>query len=92
MRQFKRQAYGLAAFVMDAAQHFRNDGFGWICVRCERDFPVEAPYKGLPRFMREGEAESKTPKLANTAIAKWADAARTTLICPRCGNTERIDS
>lgn len=72
---------------------FYNDGFGFICKHCERElkekeFPQSHKHA---RFMREGEAESKQTALSNTALAKWLDKAQTTLICPNCGITEKID-
>ena len=67
--------------------NFYNDGFGWVCKACERDLEP-ADEAGHARYFREGEAEAKRPKLANPAMAKWLDAARTTLTCPRCGVTE----
>jgi rubrerythrin len=70
---------------------FYNDGFGWICRRCERELsPAEDP-DSVSRLMTEGEAESKHPKMANRALAKWADAGQTMLECPRCGITEALD-
>ena len=41
--------------------------------------------------MREGEAESKDPALANPALAKWADPEQRILVCPRCGITEPVE-
>lgn len=73
---------------------FYNDGFGFICKHCERELKEKedsANNNKQARFMREGEAESKQPKLSNTALAKWLDVAQTTLICPNCGITEKID-
>ena len=72
---------------------FYNAGFGWICKRCEREFALESivSEKKISRLMREGEAESKKPNFSSSALAKWADAARQTLICPRCGITESVD-
>jgi hypothetical protein len=71
---------------------FYNHGFGWICRHCERELaPPAAGANALPRFMREGEAESKQPALASAALARWADKAHTTLICPRCGITESVE-
>ncbi len=67
---------------------FLNDGFGWKCRHCHRELKKKA---GHSRFYLEGEAESKQPRLANAALAKWADAARTTLTCPTCGISERVD-
>lgn len=68
---------------------FYNDGFGWMCRHCEIELksgPDIEPRHS--RFMTEGEAESKSPELSNKALARWADAAQQTLICPRCGITE----
>lgn len=71
-------------------QDFFNDGFGWKCRHCHRE--LEADGTQHARFFLEGEAESKSPTLANSSLAKWADAARTTLTCPRCGITELIEN
>ncbi len=72
---------------------FYNDGFGWICKYCEREFTPqnESSNKKASRLMTEGEAESKNPKLSSPALAKWADAAQRSLICPRCGISELVD-
>ncbi len=71
---------------------FYNAGFGWICRHCERDLAETARQDDRPsRFMIEGEAESKQPEMSNQALAKWADPARRTLVCPRCGITELAD-
>lgn len=75
------------------SNNFYNDGFGWICKHCERELTMQKDNSGeeISRLMTEGEAESKNPTLSNSAMAKWTDAARRTLICPRCGITEPID-
>ena len=72
---------------------FYNAGFGWICRHCERDLAKQtnANDSRQSRLMREGEAESKQPALSSVALAKWADKAQTTLVCPRCGITELAD-
>lgn len=78
---------------MTELNDFYNDGFGWICRRCESELDTDkekSPSK-LSRAFREGEAESKTPTLANSALAKWMDKTRQVLICPRCGLTEAVD-
>lgn len=74
---------------MQETNDFFNDGFGWKCRYCNRELEAKEP--GPARFFLEGEAESKQPDLANSALAKWADVARTTLTCPRCGITELIE-
>lgn len=77
-------------------ESFYNDGFGWICRRCERELQTEG--KSDPeqqrhsRLLTEGEAESKTPMLSNRAMAKWADKLQSVLICPRCGVTETVEN
>lgn len=72
---------------------FYNDGFGWICKPCERELKFEQNVSGkeTSRLMREGEAESKQPRFSNLALAKWADVANQTLMCPRCGIVEPVD-
>ena len=68
--------------------NFYNDGFGWVCKACEREAGAGGSGGTHARFYQEGEAEAKRPVMANAALAKWADAAQTTLTCPRCGVTE----
>lgn len=72
---------------------FYNTGFGWICRHCERELKAEqvVAESEHARFYREGEAETKQPSLSNLALAKWADPARPTLTCPRCGITELVE-
>jgi hypothetical protein len=72
---------------------FYNEGFGWICRHCERDLKNQSNASNTKhsRLMREGEAESKQPEFSNVALAKWADKAQRTLVCPRCGITELAD-
>jgi hypothetical protein len=76
---------------MAELEKFYNNGFGWVCRRCETetgaadtDEPVSS------RLMREGEGESKRPVLSTRALAKWGDETRSALTCPRCGITESI--
>jgi hypothetical protein len=74
-------------------KNFHNDGFGWICKLCEHDLKQAEKVSGkkLSRLMTEGEAESKQPKLANLALAKWTDKTNRTLMCPRCGIIESVE-
>ena len=73
--------------------NFYNDGMGWVCRACERELAETAakPDTKLNRIMREGEAESKQPRLSNLALARWADKTRQALLCPRCGIVEQVD-
>jgi hypothetical protein len=71
---------------------FFNKGFGWVCRQCDSELSRTSTYSRThSRLLEEGEAESKTPQLSTLALAKWADAERRTLTCPRCAITERID-
>ncbi len=72
---------------------FYNDGFGWICRRCERELKQNdsSENEKHSRLMREGEAESKTPEFSNRALARWTDASQRVLVCPRCGITENAE-
>jgi rubredoxin len=75
-------------------ENFYNAGTGWICKRCESELKefenTGEQSENLPRVWREGEAESKRPQLA-APLAKWADAARNQLVCPRCNTSETVD-
>jgi len=75
---------------MAELNNFRNDGFGWICRACEAELRSPTENASHSRLLREGEAESKAPRFSNAALAKWTDASRTTLVCPRCGVTEAV--
>jgi rubrerythrin len=77
---------------MPELNDFYNDGFGWVCRQCEREFEREQrPGQEHSRIFREGEAESKEPELANRALARWTDKTRRFLTCPRCGITEPVE-
>lgn len=78
---------------MREIENFINDGFGWVCKPCTAELEADQPESdsNLSRIMREGEAESKQPRLSNPALAKWADDTKNTLMCPRCGLVEQID-
>ena len=77
---------------MPQLNDFRNDGFGWVCRLCDIDLAKgPSSEQRSSRIFREGESESKTPELANQALARWADPARRVLVCPRCGITEPVD-
>lgn len=77
---------------MPELKNFYNEGFGWVCRRCEQELKEEESPKDEKhsRLMREGEAESKNPRFSNAALAKWADNSQHTLFCPRCGVKESI--
>jgi hypothetical protein len=76
---------------MPETEHFVNDGTGWECKRCRETKDTDAaPDDGPGRFFREGEAEGGGPRLSSNSRASWADAAHTTLRCPRCGAEERV--
>jgi len=77
---------------MAELKEFYNDGFGWVCRRCEAEIGLtEAGGPVSSRLMREGEGERKQPVLSTRALAKWTDSSHRTLICPRCGITESIE-
>ena len=75
---------------MPELKQFYNEGFGWVCRRCEAEAgAANADGSVSSRLMREGESESKRPVLSTRALAKWSDETRTALTCPRCGITEK---
>lgn len=75
-------------------EHFVNEGFGWTCRRClqeerARETPPASP---RARFFSEGESEDRDPKLSAPALARWRDASRRALVCPRCGIEEVLSN
>ncbi|MBV9209666.1 MAG: hypothetical protein JOZ52_03500 [Acidobacteria bacterium] len=73
-------------------EHFINQGYGWLCKHCLSETETRASQSvGRARFFTEGEAEDKEPRLSSTALARWRDATRTTLFCPRCEVEEMVN-
>jgi hypothetical protein len=71
--------------------HFINLGYGWMCRHCAAEDEAGAvETKGPPRFFTEGEAETKEPVISTPALARWRDARRLALYCPRCGIEETV--
>jgi hypothetical protein len=72
-------------------EHFINYGYGWMCKHCLAETEAGAA-QGLERarFFTEGEAETKEPELSTPALARWRDASRQTLYCPRCAIEEAV--
>jgi hypothetical protein len=73
--------------------HFINYGYGWLCKHClaEMGERVGRVDSRRARFLSEGEAEEKEPSLSTAALARWRDASRRSLFCPRCSVEEMID-
>jgi hypothetical protein len=72
--------------------HFVNAGFGWVCKHCSPDVESRSGASAAQRarFFNEGEAEDKEPVLSTPTLARWRDATRRVLVCPRCGIEEMI--
>lgn len=78
-------------FSVIETTHFINTGFGWVCKHCGAEEEERAGRtEGRARFFSEGEAEAKEPSLSTTALARWRDATRRALVCPRCSVEETI--
>ena len=73
-------------------EHFVNNGYGWTCCHChEREETARVTEKSArARFFSEGEAEEREPKLSSAMRARWRDASRQTLVCPRCNVEEPV--
>lgn len=71
--------------------HFINAGFGWVCKHCSPEAESRSDASGKrARFFTEGEAEEKEPTLSTPSLARWRDATRRSLVCPRCGIEEMM--
>jgi hypothetical protein len=68
--------------------HFINFGYGWICKRCQAINETRAGEAGArSRFL----AEAEDPTHSTAILARWSDASRQTLFCPRCVIEERVN-
>ena len=72
---------------MTELQHFFHAGDVWICKRCDEKMREIKTSLRLPRYYREGEAESKETALS-APIAIWADDSHRELHCSHCGISE----
>ncbi|MBD0370443.1 MAG: hypothetical protein ICV60_06375 [Pyrinomonadaceae bacterium] len=71
--------------------NFINFGYGWMCKHCMAEDEGRGDEgESRARFFTEGEAETKEPLLSTPALARWRDAARRTLYCPRCSVEETV--
>ena len=77
---------------MVETDHFINVGYGWLCKHCRAEDEARASQSApRARFFSEGEAEDKEPALATQALARWRDATRRILVCPRCSIEEAVN-
>jgi hypothetical protein len=77
---------------LNETNHFFNLGYGWLCKHCNAEDAERRLDErgGLWRLFQKREGEKKAPKLPSLVLARWADAARQSLACPRCGIEELI--
>jgi hypothetical protein len=77
---------------MTQTNHFFNPGDGWLCKHCsaEDSERKQQTKDKRARLSGEGGAEEKEPRLSTVALARWTDATRQALVCPRCSIEEMI--
>lgn len=65
---------------------FHQTELGWVCIQCETMF-----YAPQPERPRQSDQHSTDEPVSDSFIAKWADLARRSLTCPKCGITELVE-
>lgn len=77
---------------MNETNHFFNPGYGWLCKHCSaEDADRHDEHRSFWSFFHKTEAEKKPVKLPSLVLARWTDASRQSLACPRCSIEERIN-
>jgi len=77
---------------MNETNHFFNLGYGWLCKHCSAEDAEHHEDKGsIWSFFHKSQAEKKTPRFPSLVLARWTDATRRTLSCPRCSIEEPLN-
>jgi hypothetical protein len=66
--------------------HFVNPGYGWVCKHCS----AADSERKHSTSSASSQSEKKSGSLG-PALARWTDATRQTLACPRCSIEELIN-
>ena len=78
---------------MNETNHFFNLGYGWLCKHCSAEDAEHHEGRGgfWSLFHKsQPQPEKKIPKLPSLVLARWTDASRQTLACPRCSIEEQV--
>ena len=78
---------------MNETNHFFNLGYGWLCKHCSAEDAEHHEGRGgfWSLFHKsQPQPEKKIPKLPSLVLARWTDASRQTLSCPRCSIEEPV--
>jgi hypothetical protein len=78
---------------MNETNHFFNLGYGWLCKHCSAEDAEHHEARGgfWSLFHKsQPQPEKKIPKLPSLVLARWTDASRQTLACPRCSIEEPV--
>jgi hypothetical protein len=76
---------------MNETNHFFNLGYGWLCKHCSAENTEHHEHKGSFWHFFKTEPQPKKPQLPSLVLARWTDASRRTLACPRCSIEEMVN-
>jgi hypothetical protein len=76
---------------VNETNHFFNLGYGWLCKHCSAEGAEHHEDRGSIWTFFHKQEEKKTPALPNLVLARWTDATRQTLACPRCSIEELVN-
>ena len=82
---------GDSRFVNET-NHFFNLGYGWLCKHCSAEDAERKSERAVAHEKSFGEAtaENKQSVSSTLPLARWTDASRQALVCPRCSIEETI--
>jgi len=72
--------------------HFFNLGYGWLCKHCSAENAERHDDEvGPGRTWHESHDGKTEGQRAGLALARWTDATRQSLTCPRCSIEEMVN-
>ncbi|HKZ77941.1 MAG TPA: hypothetical protein VJ124_06415 [Pyrinomonadaceae bacterium] len=76
---------------MRETNHFFDLGYGWLCKHCSAESAeTKQNLRDVAAAVVAEDRKEQKEEVSQLALARWTDASRQALTCPRCGLEELI--